>query len=839
MTEQTSHQFGFQSPHALTGVRWTTGLAIVFERLWPKLLPLLIVCLLFASASWFGVFRSFGESGRLVAAALFAMLGLAALYPLLRVRMPTSSDITARIERANRLEHQPIAAQTDRPSGAFDPMTDALWQEHQRRMAEKLKAVGADRPRPSVPRLDPFALRSMPLLIAAIALAFSYGSYGGRLADIFYGAPPPEPVPPRVDAWVTPPAYTGKAPIFLTSAAMAGTSNFAVPANSEVVLRVTGGTGAEIAKLGNKALKPQEPAVPSIEGEFKPLIYKEKLTADVHLTLKTADKSLNDWTFKIIADTPPKIDFTADPERAPDGKLALSYKAADDYGVASAQALIALDRPDPKARPLFTLPELKLSAPRRNSKDGLARTAQDLTQHPFAGAPVRIVLSATDDAKQEGRSTPRATVVPERYFSSPLARALVEQRRLLALDANKRPRVLNLLDAISMRPDDTIKNPAHFLGLYTARLRLAHARSDDDLRDVVAYLWEIANGIENSGLSDAQKRMKQAQEKLAQALANGASDKELEKLMQELRDAMKGVMKELAEQARKNPGMAQNMQPNSQELRQSDIDQMMNKIEELAKQGNKQQAQELLSQLNEMMNNLQAGQGQHGGEGDSAMGEQLNKLGEMMRRQQQLMDQTQKLDRQGQGQSGENGDPQQGQGLNPGQGEGALPGEGGQSFGGLQGQQGELRGDLQGLIDGLKGLGLDPGKDFGDAGKSMGRAENKLGEGEGGEALADQSDALDALRKGGQGLMNQMREALGKQGGGMQKGQRQTSDTGKDPLGRPRATTGPDFGQATKVPDEIDVQRAREILDAIRKRLGGALSPNIERNYLERLLKFD
>jgi hypothetical protein len=60
----------------------------------------------------------------------------------------------------------------------------------------------------------------------------------------------------------------------------------------------------------------------------------------------------------------------------------------------------------------------------------------------------------------------------------------------------------------------------------------------------------------------------------------------------------------------------------------------------------------------------------------------------------------------------------------------------------------------------------------------------------------------------------------------------------RDPLGRPRATTGPDFGDSVKVPDEIDVQRARRILEAIRKRLGNALSPEVERSYLERLLQF-
>jgi uncharacterized protein (TIGR02302 family) len=424
-----------------------------------------------------------------------------------------------------------------------------------------------------------------------------------------------------------------------------------------------------------------------------------------------------------------------------------------------------------------------------------------------------------------------------------LAAALIEQRRLLALDANAKRRVLDLLEALTMRPDDTIKNPSHFLGLYTARERLTLAKTDDELREVVAYLWEVANVIENSGMSEAQKRLKQAQENLAKALENGASDEEIAKLTQELREAMQDYMRELAEQARKNPNSMAQLPPDAKVVDQSQIDEMLKKIEELSKQGARDQAQELLSQLNEMMNNMQMaqGQGQQQGEGQgSAMNEQLNKLGEMMRRQQELMDQTQRMDQSGEGGQegqegqGENGEGQQGQ-NGQGNGQGQQPG---QSFGGLQGQQGQLRRDLEGMMKALRDLGLDPGKAFGEAGKSMGQAENELGRGDGGEALADQSDALDALRRGGQGLMEQMQQAMGQDGGGMQPGQRQRGNS-NDPLGRPRATTGPDFGQNTKVPDDIDIQRAREILDAIRKRLGGALSPDVERNYLERLLQFD
>jgi hypothetical protein len=60
-----------------------------------------------------------------------------------------------------------------------------------------------------------------------------------------------------------------------------------------------------------------------------------------------------------------------------------------------------------------------------------------------------------------------------------------------------------------------------------------------------------------------------------------------------------------------------------------------------------------------------------------------------------------------------------------------------------------------------------------------------------------------------------------------------------DPLNRaPQQTTdGSDPGLLTKVPDQIDAQRAREILEELRRRLGEQQRPALELDYLERLLK--
>ena len=219
----------------------------------------------------------------------------------------------------------------------------------------------------------------------------------------------------------------------------------------------------------------------------------------------------------------------------------------------------------------------------------------------------------------------------------------------------------------------------------------------------------------------------------------------------------------------------------------------------------------------------------------------LNELGKMLRDQKKLLDETYQKGRErgDQGDGGEQPGGQQGQGQEGQQGEGQKPGEGqGSGTGDLARRQNDLGKRLNDMVEGLKGLGIEPGQELSDAGKAMGRAGKKLGEGNAGEATGDQSDALDSLRKGAESLMDQMKQAMGEQGGGQQPGGKRGPND-RDPLGRPRATEGPDMGQSTKVPDEIDIQRAREILDAIRKRLGNALSPEAERNYLERLLKFE
>src|SRR5690606_23239625 len=99
----------------------------------------------------------------------------------------------------------------------------------------------------------PWALRAAAALLFVIAFAFSLGPDGGHLTDAFRDGGGTPAVPPRIDAWVTPPAYTGRAPIFLTADTNRETTSFKVPQGSEIAVRVTGGSGNETLSFADQS----------------------------------------------------------------------------------------------------------------------------------------------------------------------------------------------------------------------------------------------------------------------------------------------------------------------------------------------------------------------------------------------------------------------------------------------------------------------------------------------------------------------------------------------------------------------------------------------------------
>ena len=333
-------------------------------------------------------------------------------------------------------------------------------------------------------------------------------------------------------------------------------------------------------------------------------------------------------------------------------------------------------------------------------------------------------------------------------------------------------------------------------------------------------------------------------------------------------------MQALAQQAQDKGNMAkQDKQNGDQLVSQQDLDKMLSNIEKLAQSGSKEMAERMLSELKDILERMQAGNIPENAKQQRAS-RMMKDLNDVISKQQKLLDDTfdakrkqgddegqqsqqfevsppgQPLDFgpgmsmapfaempgeaqqgqiKGQGESGKQGSPQdQGQmemGQQP-QG-GQRPGHNSQ----LAQRQQELRDKLQSLIDRFRMEGAEAPEQFDGAEKSMGDAKDAIGENNLDQATQQQNQALDSLRKGAQAMAEQM-----EQSGEMQQGQG-PGNNGRDPLGRPDRSNRPDLGLSVKVPDEIDIQRAREVLDELRRRLGDPQRPAFELDYLERLIK--
>jgi uncharacterized protein (TIGR02302 family) len=812
--------------------------SILWERLWPAVAMLATVAGLFLAFSWAGLWLVLPPLARAIGLAGFGVAIAAAALPLLVLRLPSVRDGLRRLDRSTGEIHRPATAVADQiAANSQDPVAQALWQAHVERALASARRFKAGWPAPRLSLRDPMALRALTLILLVASFFAASGERVKRVAAAFDWHGVVAPANFRIDAWVTPPVYTGRPPVMLPglrtgeTAHAAGT--VAVPAGSQLVIRATGKVHFDIVRHGGIEDAPAEARAPLPAGtEERRLVIRSDGSAAVHGVLGSDLV----WNFTAIPDRAPTIELTKDPERQARGALRLDYRMADDYGVVEAKATFALkdEEPSEKSRhPLFTAPNYLLALPQARTRSGAAQTTHDLTEHPWAGAEVVLTLTARDEAGNEGRSQPHELVLPQRIFVKPLARALIEQRRNLALDAETKPMVLTALDALAIAPERFTPEPGIYLGLRSIYHGLENARSDDALRDVVARLWDMAVQLEDGNVSQAEQALRQAQEALRQALERGASDEELKKLMEQLRAAMDKFLQALAEEMRKNPQqLARPLDRNTRMLSQQDLKSMLDRLENLARSGNKDAARRLLEELQSMLENLQmARPGAGGDDGDDDMMSALDELSDMIRKQQQLRDKTY---RQGQDtrRDRQRGQPDQ-QGRN---------------------QMGELRQDQQGLRDRLnkllqelrqRGLGQQGQQgqnemdQLGDAGDAMGQAEGQLGEGDADSAVDSQGRALDAMRKGAQGLAQSMQQQgmmgpgpNGRPGRGQARAQQDT-----DPLGRPMR--GRDYGDdiTVKVPGEIDAQRARRILEELRKRFGEGFRPQLELDYIERLLK--
>jgi uncharacterized protein (TIGR02302 family) len=848
------------------------------ENIWPRLWWPLGIGLIFLTLSWFGLWTALPGWGRILGVLVFGILALLSLFAFRGSRMPRDEDGIVRLDNTALDGHRPVESWNDTIAvGHEDPITRALWQAHRKRVAKSLDGVRLTAPNAKMASHDRQAWRAIPLLGAIAGLFVAGHDALPRLKSAFdWSGTLPMQQAIRIDAWIDPPGYTRLPPLVLDFA-QGSPTKVRVPDKSTIIIRVAG--GSEIKVEANAGLKPL-PAMTEVSAVSES---RFQITGDAVLALSGSRAPQNKFDLMFIRDQAPEISFTEAPQGNDRGGLTIAYRARDDYGIASVEALLSPSAIRPGSRPLIEAPPLTLTVPAADAGEEDVKSTLDLAAHPWAGAKVNLKLVVRDDAGQTGESATRTLMLPQRPFAKPLAKALIEQRRKLVMDVMERRRIQMALDAILIAPEEYTKETGTYLALNMISGQLRRARSDAQLIEVVGSLWTLALQIEDGDLSDAERQLQAAQARLQQALERGASEEEIKRLTEELRRSMDRFMREFAQrmeqQLREDPQNAQKIPENTRQLSRRDLNDMLKRIEELAKRGDTEEAQRLLEQLKESMRNLQMARPGQRDQRRQEMGEAMQELDRMTRDQQALRDETfrneqnrreQKArpgqkDRQQQGQRGQQPkQPGQKQPGQPGQdnpedgdqdGEDGEMGEGNQQGGqpSLKDKQRGLRDRLAELQRRMRGLGMPNQDGFGEADGAMQDAEGALGQGQGGTATDAQGRALDALRRGMDNMAKQMQP--GNQDGEgdgteqAQGGEPDPNERGRansrandgerdDPLGRPNRSR--DWAQGNvKVPerDMTAQDRARRVLEELRRRLGDAMRPQDELDYLERLLK--
>jgi hypothetical protein len=881
--------------------------------------PLFVFACLFIAMALAGVFdRVQPAIGAVMTLVFFLGGGLLLLRGLRRYDAPTRQSALEALDRQSDL--RPLTSLTDRPA---DPSRGAqsLWRHHRARLLAELENLRPPSLTAAWKALDPYFLRAiLPAALVAIA-AIAWSDAPGRVYRAFapdYGAlmGADDMV---VEAWITPPEHTGRAPIFLKP----GLDGVRIPKGSEVTLRTQAPSAPRLVMKGHKTYR--QAFNPTPDGAYEA---KAKVMEDTRLSVRWWGERAA-WRLLASPDDPPTVKFVAIPSIGKQDRVEFTWSASDDYGVTGLELAISLREPNPAAPDAED--RVPVPLPGVTPTEGSDTAQLDLTRHRWAGLPVNVRLIATDGAGQEGTSDTVPFDLPEKLFLEPIARVAQEVRvtvlreprpyaelpknedalhqdalnteaanRLAAAPPDVQKAVL-MLDAITYKGEQFMPDLAAFFAFRTARGVLAAASTKEEADAIDPLLWALALKSEYGSSADALRRLEAARKALEQALRDGASEDEIKRRMEAFREAANNYLA-----AKMAEAMANGMQdaPSNEDGQQSaggpnlggqDFEDMLKALQDLTETGASDQARQLLSDITNMLQNLEFQKGGGGGKGmpgvpgenadndedlppeEQELTDAMKRLSDILRQQRQLNDDTLAQER-GE-RPGSNQSPGQQSGTEPGQQQGQQPGgedpSGDQQAG--NGSQpgetpGEGSGDSQSADNNQNGSG--PGTPLSEG--TLAERQARLGElveklarekglGQGGEsgddALAGRVDpdamedirraqrqAEDALNRGNsrsaarnqeqatQLLSEQSRE-LAKALDAIRAARNGEGDPGnaKDPFGRNASGSGSN-GDNVNIPDVGERQRAKDILDELRRRYNDAEDED-EREYLRRLLE--
>ena len=829
-----------RAPRGLALRRFLALGAILFESVWPALWPPFGVAGVFICAALLNLPQMLPDWLHIAVLAI-AALSVAGLLAkgLWHVRLPGNRDADRRLEMRSGLAHRPISVLSDRPAAA-DAVALALWDIHARRTARRIGHLRTVWPKPAMASRDPNALRHVLLLSLAAALAVANTDSWSRLEAAFSPSlvltvPAPST---QIQAWLTPPAYTRVAPIFLK----AGGGEVSAPAGSHLTVVVTGGSEAPVL-IATDGTRQSFSALD--RGSFQT---EQDVTGSGVLTVTRNNGTLASWALTAIQDQPPAVAWGERPGPAPPGQQTrLPWQVSDDYGVVHLQAELRLQaRPD--AAPMV----VPIPLPGGSVKSARGTGQTDMTANPWAGLPVTAILRARDQSGQTAKSAEANFVIAERPFHNPVARLLIEARKSLSLHPDDRGDALSVLDMLMQQPGRFGDDIGAYLNLSAIYYALVRNRDGAALFEAQGMLWELALHMEEGRTEQTAQSLEQARQAARDAMDKArqepgdAARQELAAKIEELRQAIDRHMRALMEEAQRN-NTVMPFDPKAMQLSGRDMQRMAEQAEQAAKEGRMGEARQQMAELEKMLDRLRNARVQ-GGDRQANSQRQRGKqqqsvVQDLIAREGGLLDRTQQR----------------------GTGKPGAADPGAQRNADARVQQ-ALRRALGELMQQFTDLTGETSPGLGEADQAMRDAGTKLNEGNDKAAGGSQLQAIEALQKGnremaqalskmgngqqdqgegeggdedgGMGMMAMPeRQPGGGRGSGPEPGSPERADSGhRDPLGRLNQDGAAETEDAL-VPEERERQRTRAIEEELRRRGADQERPRQELDYIGRLLK--
>jgi hypothetical protein len=698
----------------LAGLRRRAALGFWAESLLRALAPGCGILLAYIAAALFG----FGNPW-----AWAAVLGLALLafgFGFSRLRRPGKESIDRRIERASGLRHRPIAMLEDAPENDGE-LTAALWQLHQLRIAADLRNARAGRIFIDAVARDPLALRGVLLLLLLAGAVIAGPQAMPRLGGAFSLPELPWLAGPSVDAWATPPAYTGAPPLVLQPG-----ETYQVMAGTRLTVIVNGINRPPGAVFGAQKLNFAALAQASFRADAV-------LDASAKLRIGPWWRPMAGWRFQVASPGAPVI--TLGKLAVVNQQLVIGWRASDRYGLAS--LIATLSPAGHVGAPAEQLP-LPIAGPDPQHQNGVAKP--DIGDSPYAGLPVSVVLTARNLAGVQ-RSTPPVTLIlPPPALQDKTALALAGLRQKLALAPDRPQAAGEALRKLSQAPKSKISG-----GADVQMAALAQALRNQEISSGAAedLLDRLSHEVEAGPDYQPERAFASAAQALEQALQQAAASgkpldaNRLQSLLAAMQSALAQHLQSLGGKNSGSPGAGSPDagSPDAGSINPADLNQLAQQIAQDQAAGQTARAQAELQQLTQMLQALQSAKPMSAAEAarSAAADHAAQELGSLTKGESTLLDQT------------NNGT--------------ASPGD-----------QGNLRNQLSSTRGALGKAGISlPG--LGEAAAAMATAQGALGRNDESTASGAEDAAIQGLQKAAAALASSSQgmrfDAGGQSGAGM------------------------------------------------------------------------